>query len=90
MKNSNGPMIGIGIVGFLIGGFVGFLARPSLFPVGQLPFELVISRGANLKGIDQLLVPLAQQSFSITLIGAIIGTVAGIVIGYFVGKGKTT
>ena len=40
--------IGIGIVGFLIGGFVGFLARPSAFLTGQLPFEHVISRGANL------------------------------------------
>jgi hypothetical protein len=89
MENSNGPMIGIGIVGFLIGGFVGFLARPSAFLVGQLPFEHVISRGATLNGMDQLLVPLAQQSFNITLIGAIIGAIAGIVIGYFVGKRKT-
>jgi hypothetical protein len=76
-------MIRIGIVGFLIGGFVGFLARPSVFLVGQLPFEYVISRGATLNGMDQLLVPLAQQSFNITLIGAIIGAIAGIVIGYF-------
>jgi hypothetical protein len=86
MENSNGPMIGIGIVGFLIGSFIAFLARPSAFLVGQLPFEYVISRGANLKGMDQMLVPIAQQSFNIMLIGAIIGAVAGIVIGYFVGK----
>ncbi len=88
MENSNGPMIGIGIVGLLIGGFVGFLARPSFFLIGQLPFEHVISRGATLKGMDQMLVPLAQQSFNITLIGAIVGVIAGIVIGYFVGKKK--
>ena len=89
MQHSNGPMIRIGIVGLLVGGFVGFLARPSAFLVGQLPFEHVISRGANLKGMDQMLVPIAQQSFDITLIGAIIGVIAGIVIGYFVGKRKT-
>jgi hypothetical protein len=90
MGNSNGPMIGIGVVGFLIGGFVGFLARPSVFLVGQLPFEHVITRGANLTGMDQMLVPVAQQSFNVTLIGAIIGGIAGIVIGYFVGKNRAT
>ncbi len=88
MENSIRPMMGIGIVGFLIGGLVGFLARPSAFFLGQLPFEHVISRGATLKGMDQMLVPLAQRSFNITLIGAIIGAVAGIVIGYFVGRRK--
>ena len=90
MANSNRPMMGIGIVGFLIGGLVGFLARPSAFFLGQLPFEHVISRGTTLKGMDQMLIPLAQRSFNITLIGAIIGAVAGIVIGYFVGRRKTS
>jgi len=36
-----------------------------------------------------MLVSLAQQSFNIMLIGAIIGVIAGIVIGYFVEKKKT-
>ena len=90
MANSNGPMMGVGIAGFLVGGLVGFLARPSAFFLGQLPFEHVISRGATLKGMDQMLIPLAQRSFNITLIGAIIGAVAGIVIGYFVGRRKTS
>lgn len=90
MENSNGPMIGIGIVGLLIGGIIAFLARPSAFLVGQLPFGDVITRGANLKGLDQMLVPIAQQSFNTMLIGAIIGAVAGIVTGYFVGKKKTS
>ncbi len=88
MKNSNGLMIVIGTVGFFIGSFIGFLARPSAFLVGQLPFEHVISRGASLKGMDQILVPIAQRSFNTLLIGAIIGAIAGIVIGYFVGKKK--
>ncbi|HYA15402.1 MAG TPA: hypothetical protein VEF33_13790 [Syntrophales bacterium] len=90
MENLNRPMIGIGIVGFLIGGIVGFLARPSAFFVGQLPFEHVITRGASLKGVEQVMIPLAQRSFNITLMGAIIGAVAGIVIGYFIGRRKTT
>jgi hypothetical protein len=81
-------MIGIGVVGFLVGGFVGFLARPSAFLVGQLPFGHVISRGAGLRGMDQVLVPLAQQSFNVMLIGAIIGAIAGVVIGYVVEKNR--
>jgi len=87
-EESISPMIGIGSVGFLIGGLIGFLARPSAFLIGQLSFGTVISRGTNLKGMDQMLVPLAQQSFNTMLIGAIIGTVAGMLIGYFVGKKK--
>jgi len=90
MENSSKPMMGLGIIGFFVGGLVGFLARPSAFFVGQLPFEHVISRGATLKGFDQMMIPLAQRSFNITLIGAIIGAVAGIVLGYFVGRRNTS
>ena len=89
MENPIKPMIGIGIAGFLIGGLFGFLARPSAFFVGQLPFEHVITRGASLKGVEQVMIPLAQRSFNITLMGAIIGAVAGIVIGYLIGKKMT-
>jgi len=76
----------IGLVGFVIGGYLGFLVRPSAFLIGQLPFETVITRGANLRGIDQILTPLAQQSFSITLVGAIIGSIMGVVIGIMLSK----
>lgn len=89
MEKTNGPMVGIGVAGFLIGGLIAFLARPSAFLIGQLPFDIVISRGTSLKGMDQMLVPLAQESFNAMLIGAVIGCIAGIVIGFFVGKKKT-
>ena len=89
MKESDRSMFGIGGVGFLVGGFVGFLARPSAFLVGQLSFGKIILRGANLKGLDELLIPTAQQSFNIMLAGAIIGAIAGMVIGHFVGKKPT-
>ena len=42
------------IVGAPLGGFVGFLLRPSHLLVGQLPFDVVISRGANLKGLAEI------------------------------------
>lgn len=51
-------------VGFLVGGFIGFLMRPSVLLIGQLPFGTVVTRGSALSGIDQLLVPTAQQSFN--------------------------
>ena len=60
----NNRIITFGIVGFIIGGLLGFLFRPSAFLVGQLPFGAVISRGASLQGLDKMLVPIAQQSFN--------------------------
>ena len=86
LDNLKSPIVGLGFVGFLLAGFIAFLARPSAALIGQIPFGVVITRGMHLKGMDQLLVPLAQQSFNIMLIGAIIGAVSGSVIGYFIGK----
>lgn len=85
-SRSNGSLIMPGFVGLLVGGFIGFLLRPSSFLVGQLSFETVISRGANLKGLDELLVSLAQRSFNTMAIWAIIGAIAGVAIGYFTPK----
>ena len=82
----SGKTFGFGMAGFFVGGFLAFLMRPSAFLVGQLPFDQVISRGANLKGLDVMLVPLAQQSFNVLIIGSIIGALVGVGIGYFAGK----
>lgn len=60
---SNGLAVKLGIVGFIAGGVLGFLYRPSAFLVGQLPLDVVITRGANLKGMDQMLIPLASIIF---------------------------
>src|SRR4030066_782300 len=83
-KKSNGWAIKLGIIGFIAGGVIGFLYRPSAFVIGQLPFDVVITRGANLKGIDQVLIPLAQSSFNnmmtIAVLGAFIGIIAGLLI----------
>lgn len=88
MGNSKGALIGIGAVGCLAGGFVGFLLRPSAFMVGQLPFKHVITRGESLQGVERVFMSLAQESFNVMLTGAIIGLVAGLVIGYFTGRRK--
>jgi hypothetical protein len=74
---------GRAIAGFLAGGFIGFLTRPSIPFVGQLPFETVILRGANLNGINALILPVAQESFNSMLTFAIFGTVVALIAGYF-------
>lgn len=74
----------VGIAGSLLGGFAGFLARPSAPLVGQLPLEAVITRGAWMQGLDQVLVPLAQSSFNMMAAGALIGAVVAAIIGLYV------
>ncbi len=87
MINSVLKMMGSGIIGFSIGGLLGFLLRPAVFIVGQLPFNIVVSRGTTLTGVDRLLIPVAQKSFDIMLTSATIGAaIALIIIGYFLQK----
>src|SRR5262245_2921232 len=61
--------------GILLGAIVGFLLRPSVPIVGQLPFDMVITRGANLQGMGEVLRPAAERSFNYMLVGAIVGAV---------------
>lgn len=73
------------IIGGLVGAMLGYVFRPSVFLVGQLPFSAVITRGGNLSGMDQLLVPAAQASFNLLVAGIVVGAVVGVVIAMFVG-----
>lgn len=66
-----------GILGAILGGGIGYLYRPSALIVGQLPFNHVISRGKSLKGLDQVLLPVAETSFNYLIGGIIIGAVLG-------------
>jgi hypothetical protein len=63
-------------LGVMLGAFVGFLMRPNVPLVGQLPFGVVLTRGSYLTGLDTLVRSAAEQSFNYMLIGAIIGAVA--------------
>src|SRR5260370_33445375 len=60
----------------LAGAFLGFLFRPSVPLIGQLPFNTVITRGSNLQGIDQLLKSFAEESFNYMVIRAILSAIA--------------
>ena len=57
--------------------------------VGQLPFEHVITRGKSLKGLDQVLIPLAEKSFNYMLAGIVIGAALGFVVKILLDKKGT-
>ena len=67
-------------LGAVIGGLLGFLLRPSAPFIGPLPFETVITRGANLTGLDILLRGTAETSFNYMCVGLLIGGIVGWVI----------
>jgi hypothetical protein len=73
MGEELGGTAGFGIAGAVIGAVLGFLFRPSVPLIGQLPIESVLSRGSNLNGMDMLLRPVAEESFNYVVIGAILG-----------------
>jgi hypothetical protein len=73
-------------IGAVLGGVVGFLLRPSVPLLGQLPLETVLSRGSNLSGLDLLLKGVAEQSFNYLVVGIILGAVVGLVVGKLSGK----
>jgi hypothetical protein len=70
------------LIGAIGGGLVGFFLRPSVPLLGQLPFETVISRGANLSGLDIILRSTAETSFNYLAAGL----VAGAILGWMVGR----
>jgi ABC-type Fe3+ transport system permease subunit len=83
---------GIGLwilVGFFVGSLIGYLVRPSIPIIGQLPFESVVSRGSTLRGADQLFISVAQSSFNYLLFGGIVGGLVMGAIGYSISKSRS-
>lgn len=78
------------LVGAVLGGLVGFLLRPSLPLIGQLPFSTVITRGSNLTGLDVILKSTAETSFNYLAIGLIVGAVVLAIAAEMLGKKKTS
>lgn len=77
------------VIGLLLGGFIGFMMRPSVVLIGQLPFGTVLMRGSDLSGLDQLLVPTAQHSFNVMVIGAIVGGASGLALSRIIPNRRT-
>lgn len=69
-----------------VGAVIGFLLRPTDIFGHQLPLGTVLDRGANLHGINALLVPLAQRSFNDVMAGLLIGALAGAIVGAISGR----
>ncbi len=76
------------LAGLAVGGLVGFLLRPSVPLMGQLPFITVITRGANLQGLDQLLTGYARTSFNYLVAGIVVGAVIGLILGFVLPREK--
>ena len=77
------------IAGLVIGSIVGFLFRPRVPSVGQLPFITVITRGANLRGLDQLLLGYAHTSFNYLIAGMILGAIVGMIAAFVISSQKS-
>jgi uncharacterized protein YcfJ len=75
-------VLGPAIVGAAVGGMIGFLLRPAVPFIGQLPFGTVVMRGSNLLGLDVLLVGAAETSFNYLVAGLAMGAIAGALAGH--------
>jgi hypothetical protein len=65
------------VIGAFVGMVLGFLLRPSVPLVGQLPLQVVITAGSGLTGLDTILKGTAETSFNYLLVGALIGGFLG-------------
>jgi APA family basic amino acid/polyamine antiporter len=70
---------GLGNLGFLVGGAIGFLTRPA-----GIGFEDVISHGVDLQ--DPLLRAAAQGAFTTMVLSAVLGAAVGAAVGYLLGR----
>jgi len=71
----------ITVIGLILGASVGYFYRPPALFIGQLPFDVVITRGGNLKGLDQIYLEIAKTSFNYLLVGGIVGAIVGAITG---------
>ena len=81
-------IVALGLMGFLCGGFLGFLVRPSFFKgmSGEKPsFKDVMTRGSYYPSLfDDVRSPYkstAEDAFNIMVGGALLGLIAGVISG---------
>mmetsp|Transcript_260 Transcript_260/g.105 ORF Transcript_260/g.105 Transcript_260/m.105 type:complete len:659 (+) Transcript_260:2456-4432(+) len=74
----------LGILGAMTGGIIGFILRPAALSGEKLPFNAVLSHGANSSLLKEAMIPLAKSSFNLMAIGITIGFIIGISAGYFI------
>lgn len=64
----------------LLGGTAAFLLRPTDIFGHQLPLRVVLTRGADLHGLNRLLIPLAHRSFNEVVAGLVLGGILGALV----------
>jgi hypothetical protein len=67
-------------VGTLIGALIAYLLRPEAPQIGQLPLKVVMTRGSDLNGVDEILIQTAEASFNYIIAGAVIGAIIGMAL----------
>ncbi len=68
------------VVGAVIGGILGFLARPSIPIIGRLPLDAVLTRASTYHGLASGYIhQVADRSLGVLVLGVALGGV----IGYF-------
>ena len=70
----------------LAGGTAAFLLRPTDIFGHQLPLSVVLTRGADLHGLNRLLIPLAHHSFNEVAAGLLLGGVLGGLVSALTGR----
>jgi TRAP transporter 4TM/12TM fusion protein len=80
----------LGMLGAVAGGITGFLIRPAALSGEKLPFNAVLSHGSNTALLDNILNPLARDSFNIMAVCTVIGLIIGIYTGYFIKSNNLT
>ena len=71
----------ISFIGLILGASIGYFYRPPALFIGQLPLDVVITRGGTLKGLDQIYLEIAKTSFNYLVIGGIAGAILGAIVG---------
>src|SRR5579863_1265397 len=72
VKTFGSRLLGSIMLGAFLGAMVGFMHRPSVPAMGQLPFDTVVTRGEAVR-FDEAVRPNAELSFNYLIGGGVLG-----------------
>gem|GEM_PF-3168674 len=75
------------VIGTVVGGTLGFLARPSIPIIGRLPLDAVLTRASTYHGLASGYIHgIADRSLGILMVGLVLGGLVGYVADRTAGK----